>query len=117
MARRKKDLDSEWPSNGAEPTGDIDAEAFGQYVARAGEIMRQQKALGDRLKELCAEADEAGVASRSEVRRHARESLMKQDVLQARLERDAALRRALGEYITTPLGGAAARSAEAPGAL
>jgi len=108
VARRKKGLDSEYPSNGPEPGGMIDAEALKRYVERAAAVMGEQKELADTLKEICAEADEAGVCTKREIRRLARETLMEQDVLHAQLERMDMLRHALGSFIATPLGHAAA---------
>jgi uncharacterized protein (UPF0335 family) len=67
----------------------IDATALKRYVERAAKIMEEQKELGEALKEICGEADEAGVATKREVRRLARESLMDHDVLHAQLDRMA----------------------------
>lgn len=88
-------------------SGTIDAEALKGYIERAANVMQEQKVLGEDLKEICAQADEAGVASKKEIRRLARESLMDQEVLTSQLERMDALRRALGGFAETPLGTAA----------
>ncbi len=84
--------------------GMIDAEALKRYVNRAAKIMLDQKELGDDLKEICAEADEAGVATRKDIRRRARESLMDPEVLQAQLETAATQRATLGWFNSLPEG-------------
>jgi hypothetical protein len=78
--------------------------SFVDYRNRVAELMRQQKDLGDDIKELCAQCDEAGFASKSELRTMARESLKDQDVLKAKLDRMAELRAQLGALADTPLG-------------
>jgi hypothetical protein len=87
--------------------GAIDGEQLKKRVAEAAELMTEQKKLGEDLKELCREADEAGVCSKSELRRRARESLMDPEILQSQLQRDADLRAALGWFAEEPLGKAA----------
>lgn len=85
----------------------IDREALRRFVSRAAAVMLEQKNLGEDLKEICAECDEAGVASKKEIRKLARETLMDKDILEAQLERMDFLRRALGQLADTPLGVAA----------
>src|SRR6266566_9321524 len=89
----------------------IDGEALKRFVERVANLMKEQKALAEDIKEVCAECDEAGVASKKEVRRRARESLMDPEILRAQLERDDALRHALGWLAGTPLGTAAVEAA------
>ena len=108
MARKKIAQEN---GAGHNSTGMIDGAALKEYVERAANVMKEQKDLAEALKEICAEADEAGVATKREVRRLARESLMESDVLQAQLDRMDALRHALGAFVTTPLGRAAEESA------
>jgi uncharacterized protein (UPF0335 family) len=93
-------------------TGVIDAEALNDYVSRVASLMREQQGLADDIKNVCASADEAGVASKREIRKLARERLMEPDVLDAQLTRMQDLRDALRSFVTTPLGEAAMRSAE-----
>jgi uncharacterized protein (UPF0335 family) len=115
MARTRKIKAETAQSNngpGHNSTGMIDRDALKSYVEQAAHVMRQQKELGDAIKEICSEADEAGVATKREIRRLARESLMDHEVLHAQLERMDLLRHALGEFLGTPLG-RAAESAEA----
>ncbi len=99
-------------SIGDNSTGMIDAEALKRYISRAAHVMEEQKALAEGLKEICSEADEAGVATKREVRRLARESLMDHEVLHAQLDRMDALRAALGGFAATELGLAAQRVAQ-----
>jgi|SRR5580692_7048873 uncharacterized protein (UPF0335 family) len=115
MARTRKARED---SNGTSETeighnsaGMIDATALKSYVDRAANVMTEQKELAEALKEICAEADEAGVATKREIRRLARESLMDHDVLHAQLDRMDLLRAALGGFATTPMGQAAIDSA------
>ena len=100
----------ERPTRKHNSEGAIDAEALKRYVSRVSALMEDQAALARDIAEVCTECDEAGVASKRELRRLARESLMETDVLQAQLERMDALRHALGAFITTPLGAAAAEA-------
>jgi uncharacterized protein (UPF0335 family) len=95
-----------------EISGAIDVQALKGYVDRVSRLMREQKALGEDIAQVCAEADEAGVASKREIRKLARESQMEPEVLQSQLQRMDDLRQALGAFGTTPLGAAAMRSAE-----
>jgi uncharacterized protein (UPF0335 family) len=90
-----------------EISGAIDAPALKGYVDRVSRLMEEQKALGEDIAEVCAEADEAGVASKREIRKLARESLMEPEVLQSQLQRMDDLRQALGGFGSTPLGAAA----------
>jgi uncharacterized protein (UPF0335 family) len=92
--------------------GDIDAAALKNYVDRVSRLMGEQKSLGEDIAEVCAEADEAGVASKREIRKLARESLMEPEVLQSQLQRMDDLRQALREFGSTPLGKAAMERAE-----
>lgn len=92
------------PGRGHNSEGAIDGESLARDVARVAGLMREQKAIGEDIKEICAAADEAGTCSKRELRRLARESLMDQEVLSAQLERMAALRDALGAFVDTPLG-------------
>jgi uncharacterized protein (UPF0335 family) len=87
--------------------GAIDAQALKGYVDRVSRLMEEQKALGEDIAQVCAEADEAGVASKREIRKLARESQMEPEVLQSQLQRMDDLRQALGTFGTTPLGAAA----------
>jgi uncharacterized protein (UPF0335 family) len=87
--------------------GAIDAEALKGYVDRVSRLMEEQKSLGEDIAEVCGEADEAGVASKREIRKLARESLMEPEVLQSQLQRMDDLRQALGAFGSTPLGAAA----------
>ncbi len=93
--------------------GMIDADALKRYIDRAANLMQEQKGLAEDLKEICSEADEAGVATKREVRRLARESLMDHEVLHAQLDRMDALRAALGGFAETDLGRAAQQAAAA----
>ena len=90
----------------------IDAEALNEAVDRAVQVMIDQKSLAEDLARICADADEAGVASKREIRRLARERLMDPEVLHSQLERMATLREALGSFAATPLGDAAVKVAE-----
>jgi hypothetical protein len=90
----------------------INADMLRVYVERASEVMERQRALGDDLKLICAEADEGGIASKRELRRLARESLMEPDVLEQQLSRMEDLRAALADYASTPLGAAAVEAVE-----
>ena len=94
--------------------GAINAASLARYVERVAEVMEQQKALAEDIAAICGEADEAGVASKRELRRLARESLMEPDVLSEQLARMADLRAALGSYAATPLGAAALAVRPAP---
>ncbi len=94
--------------------GALDGEALKRYVDRVANIMQEQKDLAEAIKEICAECDEAGVASKKEVRRRARESLMDPEVLRSQLDRDEEQRRALGWLADTPLGEAAIKEAGKP---
>ena len=87
--------------------GAVNAASLARYVERVAAVMEQQKALAEDIAAICGEANEAGVASKRELRRLARESLMEPDVLSEQLARMAALRAALGSYAATPLGEAA----------
>jgi uncharacterized protein (UPF0335 family) len=89
--------------------GVIDAEALNDYVSRVASLMREQQGLADDIKNVCASADEAGVASKREIRKLARERLMEPDVLDAQLTRMQDLRDALRSFVTTPLGEAAVK--------
>jgi uncharacterized protein (UPF0335 family) len=90
-----------------EISGAIDAQALKGYVDRVSRLMEEQKSLGADIAQVCAEADEAGVASKREIRKLARESQMEPEVLQSQLQRMDDLRQALGGFGTTPLGAAA----------
>jgi uncharacterized protein (UPF0335 family) len=90
-----------------EISGAIDAQALKGYVDRVSRLMEEQKSLGEDIAQVCAEADEAGVASKREIRKLARESLMEPEVLQNQLQRMDDLRQALGAFDSTPLGAAA----------
>jgi uncharacterized protein (UPF0335 family) len=92
--------------------GDIDAAALKNYVERVSRLMGEQKALAEDIAGVCAEAEEAGVASKREIRKLARESQMEPEVLQSQLQRMDDLRQALGGFGSTPLGEAAMASAE-----
>jgi uncharacterized protein (UPF0335 family) len=94
--------------------GAINAAALATYVRRVASLMEEQKGLGKDIAEVCAEADAAGLASKREIRRLARESLMEPDVLQAQLSRLDDLRAALGTFAATPLGAAAVEREAAP---
>lgn len=94
-------------------SGAIDGEALRQYAARARNLMIRQKDLSDDIKEICAEADERGVCSKSELRRIARLSLTDQETLEAKREREDMLLHALGDFANLPLG-EAALNAEKP---
>src|SRR5215831_9425229 len=74
------------------------------YRDAVAELMRQQKGIGEEIKELCAQCDEAGMASKREIRQLARESLRDQDVFKEHLDRMAQLRVDLGVFASTPLG-------------
>ncbi len=91
-------------SIGDNSAGAIDADALKQYIERAANIMKEQKDLSEDLKEICAEASEAGVATSKDLRRRARESLMDPEVLYAQLETARAQREALGWFNDLPKG-------------
>jgi hypothetical protein len=103
-----RNLKSDGPGHNSD--GALDGEQLKKRVAEAAELMMEQKKLSEDLKELCREADEAGVCSKSELRRRARESLMDPEILEAQLQRDADLRAALGWFVKTPLGEAAVKA-------
>jgi uncharacterized protein (UPF0335 family) len=106
-----RNLQSNGPGhNGGPPDG----EALKSYVERAARLMTEQKAIGDDLKELCKECDEAGACSKKELRRLARESLMDPEILQSQLERMDLLRHALAGLVDLPLGQSAMREASKP---
>ncbi len=110
MARTLKVSD-----NGAgHNSGVIDAAALKRRVERVANLMREQKALGEDIKEEVAAGDEAGEASKKELRRLARESLMDAEVLEAQLDHMAKLRQALGSFAALPLGEAAVKEASNP---
>jgi hypothetical protein len=90
--------------------GMIDRDALEREVEAAAGLMREMQSIAEDLKERCKAADDAGVCSRKELRRLARESLMDQDVLTAQLERMDTLRHVLGQLQDTPLGNAAVKS-------
>ena len=90
--------------------GAINAGALKSLVDQVARAMEGQKTLADEIKDICAQGDEAGIASKREIRRLAREQLMPPDVLTAQLDRMADLRAALSDYVTTPLGEAAMRA-------
>lgn len=90
--------------------GVINAQALANYVGRVSRLMEEQKSLAEDIKNVCAEADEGGIASKREIRKLAREALMEPEVLQAQLSRMDDLRKKLGEFVTTPLGEAAERA-------
>ena len=90
--------------------GAINAGALKSLVNQVARAMEGQKTLADEIKDICAQGDEAGIASKREIRRLAREQLMSPDVLTAQLDRMADLRAALSDYVTTPLGEAAMRA-------
>jgi uncharacterized protein (UPF0335 family) len=96
----------------ASETGAIDAAALKNYVDRVSSLMREQKSLGEDIAQVCAEADEAGVASKREIRKLARESQIEPEVLHSQLQRMDDLRQALGGFDSTPLGEAALARAE-----
>jgi hypothetical protein len=85
----------------------IDADALREVVEDVADEMRGQKAAAERIADRCATAAEAGVASKKEIRRLARETLMEPEVLQSQLARMRDLRDALGIFADTPLGEAA----------
>jgi uncharacterized protein (UPF0335 family) len=87
----------------------IDAEPLNNYVNRVASLMREQQTLAEDIKELCASADEAGVASKREIRKLARETLLEPEVLDAQLTRMQDLRDALRSFASTPLGAAAVK--------
>lgn len=87
----------------------IDSAALADYVERVARLMREQQSLAEDISELCAAADQAGVASKREIRKLARESLMEPEVLTAQLVRMQELRDALKSFAGTPLGEAAMR--------
>lgn len=88
--------------------GAINAQALKACVDEVAGWMEEQKDLSDKIKGRCAEADEAGIASKREIRRLAREQVsMDPEILDAQLDRMTALRAALREFVTTPLGEAA----------
>jgi uncharacterized protein (UPF0335 family) len=93
--------------------GPIDAPALNDYVERVSRLMTEQAGLAEDIAEICASADEAGIASKREIRRLARERLMEPEVLQSQLQRMDDLRHALADFTTTPLGEAAMERAEA----
>ena len=111
MARTLRTSDN---GAGHNSSGMIDGSALKRFVQRVGNLMQKQKDLAEDIKEVCGECDEAGVASKKEVRRRARESLMDPEILRAQLERDDALRHALGWLADTPLGVAAVEAAAEP---
>jgi uncharacterized protein (UPF0335 family) len=92
--------------------GAINAGALRSYVQRVAALMEEQKGLAEDIKNACAEADEGGIASKRELRRLARESLMEHDVLEQQLSRMEDLRAALADYASTPLGAAAVEAVE-----
>ncbi len=87
--------------------GMIDGEAVKRFVSRVSVLMEEQKAIGDDIKEICAEFAESGHGTSKELRQLARESLKEPEVLSAHLERMDMLRHALGGFADTPLGEAA----------
>jgi uncharacterized protein (UPF0335 family) len=90
--------------DGSNIGGMVDRKKLTDYRDRIARIMEEQKALSVDIKEIAAQCDEAGVASKKEIRKLARESLMDQDVLHDQLERMDLLRGALGVLVDTPLG-------------
>ena len=102
MARTLRGANSGAGHNSGERA--IDRDALKRYVSRVANVMEQQKELARAVVEICSEADEAGVATKREIRRRAKESLMDPAVLRAQLDRDEELRLALGWLAETPLG-------------
>lgn len=100
--------------DGSNIGGAVDREAWRDMVARARNLMIMQKDIGEDLKELCAECDEKGIATKKELRRHARTSLMDQDIVEQQRERDDMLLAALGDFATLPLGESAMRATQRP---
>jgi uncharacterized protein (UPF0335 family) len=93
---------------GDNSSGVIDGEGLNKVVDAVAELMTQQKALADDIKELCKDASEKGVATSKAIRTLARERLVDPEVVKAHLDYMDSLRAALGPFIDTPLGAAAA---------
>ncbi len=102
MARRLRDVKLD-----QQPNVPVSGEMLEKYVRSAWEVMKEQKRLGDELKQICADGDEAGAASKAEIRQLARERLKDPDIVSQKLERMDVLRRALGDFCETGLGKAA----------
>jgi uncharacterized protein (UPF0335 family) len=92
----------------------IDGEALKGFVERGKSIKEAQKELAEELKDLCAEADEAGVCSKRELRQLCTEAMKDPDILVSHLERMNSLRQALGRFADEPLGKAAMQAASKP---
>ncbi len=103
MARRLRDVNQDLPKADLPINGGM----LEKYVRAAWTIMIQQKQLGDELKQICADGDEAGAASKAEIRQLAGERLRDPDLVSQKLERMDVLRRALGDFCETGLGKAA----------
>ena len=110
MARSLSSKDSAGHNSG----GIIDGEALRRYVSRAMALLEERDALGEDLKEVYAEAKEAGFVT-AQLRQIVREQRMEPLMLESHLEAMDMLRHALGVLSDTPLGEAAVqREQEAP---
>ncbi len=87
--------------------GMIDGEALRRYVSRAMALLEERDALGEDLKEVYAEAKEAGFGTAPQFRQLVKEQRMEPLMLTSHLEAMDMLRHALGVLSDTPLGEAA----------
>jgi len=108
MARSLSATDGNKGDNSA---GMIDGEALRRYVSRAMALLEGRDALGEDLKEVYAEAKEAGFVT-TQLRQIVKEQRMEPLTLQSHLDAMDMLRHALGGLVDTPLGKAAMREQE-----
>ncbi len=100
-------------SDGHNSGGMIDGESLRRFVSRAMSLLEERDGINEDLKEVYAEAKEAGFVTQ-QLRQIVREQRMEPLTLEAHLESMDALRHALGGLADTPLGEAAVSAAEAP---
>ncbi len=100
-------------SAGHNSGGMVDGEALRRYVSRAMALLEERDSVGEALKEVYAEAKEAGFVT-AQLRQIVKEQRMEPLTLQSHLDAMDMLRHALGGLADTPLGEAAVAAAETP---
>jgi uncharacterized protein (UPF0335 family) len=100
---------------GDNSSGVIDGEGLNKVIDAVAELMTQQRAFADDIKELCKDAAEKGIATSKAIRALARERLADPEVVKAHLDYMDSLRAALAQFAEEPLGAAALAAAAAAG--
>ena len=100
---------------GDNSSGVIDGEGLDKVVSAVAELMTQQKALADDIKDLCKDANEKGIATSKAIRTLARERLGDPEIVRAHLDYMESLRASMGPFAEEPLGAAALAAAAAAG--